>query len=280
MEAKTRTLSLAHSPDSDDAFMFWALAEGRVGADGIEFQHTLSDIQSLNRAALEGRYDVTAISVHAYPYVAGEYAFLNVGASLGSGYGPVLIAREPLSLQDLGDRVVAIPGALTTAALVLRLAAPTVRTKEMPFDAILEAVGRGDAAAGLIIHEGQMTYRQQNLELVADLGQWWLDETGLPLPLGANVIRRELGEGVIGAVASLIRESIDHGLRHRSEAVKYAKVFGRNLAQNQVDRFVSMYVNNFTLDLGETGRKAVVELLERGASRGIVPQLGEIQFVG
>ncbi len=276
----TRRITLAHSPDSDDAFMFWALAEGHVVVDGIEFEHTLADIQTLNQAALKGRYDITAISVHAYPYVSHEYALMNVGASVGDGYGPSIVARGNLAMDDLPGLTVAIPGSLTTAALVLRLAIPEISTVEMAFDRIIEAVKRGEAPAGLIIHEGQITYREEGLERIVDLGEWWRHETGLPLPLGANVIRRDLGEEVIAKVVDAVRSSIAYGLEHRAKAMGYAKEYGRDLRQEQVDRFVSMYVNDFTLDWGESGRKAVHELLRRGSEAGIVPSVDRIDFVG
>ncbi len=279
MESSTRTLTLAHSPDSDDAFMFWALASRRVLADGIEFQHILGDIQGLNQAALEGKYDITAISVHAYPYIASRYALLNVGASVGDGYGPIIVAREPIPFSELEGFNVGIPGALTTAALVLRLAVPGVRTTEIAFDQMIEAVSDGEVDAGLIIHEGQITYSKTGLHLVADLGQWWRDQTGLPLPLGANAVRRDLGDDLISSVAGVLRESISCALENREDALAYARTFGRDLGPKEVDRFVGMYVNDYTLDWGENGRRAVIELLKRGAEAGIVP-FGSIEFAG
>jgi 1,4-dihydroxy-6-naphthoate synthase len=275
-----KKLALAHSPDSDDAFMFWALAKGLVRSDGVEFEHTLSDIQSLNQAALEGRYDITAISVHAYPYINQDYALLNVGASVGDGYGPCIVARQNFDIDELSGKLIAIPGSLTTAALVLRLAIPDARTEEIAFDAIMDAVESGDVDAGVIIHEGQITYRDRKLHRLIDLGEWWKDETGLPLPLGANVIRKELEEETRVKAVKAIRSSVKYALGHRAEAISYARDFGRDLKQEQVDAFVSMYVNDYTLDWGEKGRNAVRELLKRGADAGIVPEIDNIEFIG
>jgi 1,4-dihydroxy-6-naphthoate synthase len=280
MAGEKQILTLAHSPDSDDAFMFWALAKGHVKSDGLDFQHILRDIQSLNQAAIERIYDITAISVHAYPYVSQDYAFMNVGASVGDGYGPIVVAREPMTLDDLSDKTIGIPGALTTANLVLRLAAPGIRTNEMAFDIILDSVKSRDVDAGLIIHEGQLTYESMELHKVVDLGEWWRNETGLPLPLGANVIRRDLGDQTINIVASLMRKSISYAMKNRVEAISYAGGYGRDLSGDDVDKFVGMYVNDFTLDWGDNGRKAVVELLTRGADAGIVPAIENIEFTG
>jgi len=276
----TVKLTLAHSPDSDDAFIFWALAKGRVKGRGIEFEHILSDIQTLNQAALESRYDVTAISLHAYPYINHEYSLLNVGASVGDGYGPTVVSRERLAVDDLPGMTIAIPGSLTTAALVLRLAFAGIRTEEMSFDHIIEAVKKGKVRAGLIIHEGQITYRDEGLHRVIDLGGWWREETGLPLPLGANAIRRTLGGDVAREVAGAIRASIMYAMSNRAEALAYARDFGRDLGERRVDEFVSMYVNDFTVDWGDTGRAAVAELLRRGAEAGIVPAIDRIDFLG
>ncbi|HDS31059.1 MAG TPA: ABC transporter substrate-binding protein [Firmicutes bacterium] len=273
-------LTLAHSPDSDDAFMFWALASRRVIPDGIDFRHVLADIQTLNNAAIEGLYDVSAISVHAYPYVAANYILLNMGASVGDGYGPRVVARENISQSELNGRVVGIPGGLTTAALVLKLAFPGVRTTEMSFDHVTDAVSNGEVDAGVLIHEGQITFEQMGLHLVTDLGKWWKDTTGLPLPLGANVVRKSLGEDIIEKAASAIRDSIQAGLENREAALRYAAGFGRELKAEEVDKFVGMYVNDYTLDWGETGREAVRELLGRAKASGIVDSTGEINFTG
>jgi len=273
-------LTLAHSSDSDDAFMFWALREGRVRVDGLRFEHVLSDIQSLNQAALEGRYDISAISLHAFAYIARNYALLNAGASVGDGYGPIIVSARPLDLNDLPRHSVAIPGSLTTAALVLRLAVPGIRTEEMAFDQIAQSVKQGEVSAGVIIHEGQITFESDGLHCVTDLGSWWRDETGLPLPLGANVVRRSLGREVGEKVCDGIRRSILYAEENRVEAINYAKVYSRKLVHDKVDRFVSMYVNDYSLDWGPRGRKAVEELLRRGAEAGIVPEVDMLEFVG
>ena len=280
MDEQNKTLTLAHSPDSDDAFMFWALAKGFVTVPGIDFEHTLSDIQSLNQAAIKQKYDITAISVHAYPYVSKNYAFLNCGASVGDGYGPRIVAREKIDLRDLQGETVAIPGSLTTAALALRLAVPGLKTEEMAFDSIMDAVRNHDVAAGVIIHEGQITFKDEGLHCICDLGEWWRDETGLPLPLGANVIRINLGDEIYTKSAQAIRDSITYGFDHRADAIAYAKDFGRDLSDEKVDEFVGMYVNDFTIDWGENGRQAVRELLSRAADAGIVPPVDEFRFVG
>jgi len=272
-------LTLAHSPDSDDAFMFWAMAKGHVATDDIRFEHILSDIQSLNQAALEGKYDITAISLHTYPYIAQNYAILGCGASVGDGYGPVVISKDPMNLSDLPGTIVAIPGSLTTAALTLRLAIPGVRTEEMGFDQIMGAVRDGNVAAGVIIHEGQVTYEEEGFHKVVDLGEWWGNETGLSLPLGANVIKRQMGEELMARVAGIIQESIAYGLAHRGNAINYAQDFAGKLVRDKVDTFVSMYVNDFTLDWGERGRQAVEELMHRGAEAGIIPVVDTIDFI-
>jgi 1,4-dihydroxy-6-naphthoate synthase len=280
MNEPVKKLTLAHSPDSDDAFMFWALAKGHVMIPGIDFEHTLSDIQSLNHAALKQIYDITAISVHAYPYLANYYAFLNCGASVGDGYGPRIVARKKIDLNDLHGKVVAIPGSLTTAALALRLAIPGLKTEEMAFDRIMDAVKNREVEAGVIIHEGQITYENEGLHCICDLGEWWRNETGLPLPLGANVIKIGLGSEIHEKSALAIRESILYGFNHRNEAIAYAKDFGRDLSDEKVDEFVGMYVNDYTLDWGDSGRSAVRELLSRASDAGIVPAVDNFRFVG
>lgn len=280
MDDSTLKLTLAHSPDSDDAFMFWALAKGHVRVPGIDFEHTLSDIQSLNQAALRNQFDITAISIHAYPYLASEYSLMNCGASVGDGYGPKIVSLEKLDIKSLQGKTVAIPGSLTTAALTLRLAVPGLKTEEIAFDQVMEAVKNKDVAAGVIIHEGQITYEDEGLHCVGDLGEWWQKETGLPLPLGANVIKTSLGPEIHKKAGQAIRESIGYGMEHRADAISYAGDYGRDLAPEKVDEFVSMYVNDYTLDWGETGRRAVRELLSRAAEAGIVPIVDEIEFVG
>ena len=271
-------LKLAHSPDSDDAFMFYALAKGKVPSGDIEFVHVLEDIETLNRKALEEVYDITAISFHAYPYLSDKYGLLTCGASFGEGYGPLLVTKKRLGLEDLKGRRVAIPGAMTTAFLVLKLAQPGLDTVVVPFDRILEKVENGEVDAGLIIHEGQLTYKKQGFHKLLDLGEWWQQRTGLPLPLGGNAIRRTLGPERIREVAGLLKASIEYGLGHREEALAYALRFGRGVETQQADRFVEMYVNHWTLDYGEKGRQAVQRLLDWGAEEGILPTRVKVDF--
>ena len=272
-------IRLGHSPDPDDAFMFWALAADRIDTRGFEFEHVLRDIQTLNDWALEGKLETTAISLHAYPFVQGHYAVLPHGASMGSGYGPVVVAREPLEREQLRAVEIAIPGRMTTAFLVLRLFLGDFRFREVPFDQILDEVKTGRADAGLLIHEGQLTYEAEGLRKVVDLGEWWLLETGLPLPLGINVARRDLGPEPLHELSEVLRESIQAGLANRSEAMDYALGFGRGLDAALADRFVGMYVNDFTCDYGEEGRQAVTELLRRGEALGAFPERVELDFV-
>jgi 1,4-dihydroxy-6-naphthoate synthase len=273
-------IRLGHSPDADDAFMFWALAAGRVDTRGLEFEHVLSDIQTLNEWALEGRLEVTAISLHAYPFVQDRYALLPHGASMGRGYGPIVVSREPLDVAELPATEIAIPGRMTTAFLALRLAVGEFPHRELPFDEILDAVKRGDVAAGLLIHEGQLTYAEEGLAKVLDLGEWWLAETGLPLPLGVNVARRDLGRQVLHRTSRVLAESIRAGLEHRDEALRYALEFGRGLDDERADRFVGMYVNELTSDYGDEGRRAVEELLRRGEALGAFDSPVRVDFVG
>jgi 1,4-dihydroxy-6-naphthoate synthase len=272
-------IRLGHSPDPDDAFMFWGLAEGHVDPRGFEFEHVLRDIQTLNEWALEGRLETTAISLHTYPFVQDRYVLLPHGASMGSGYGPIVVARRPIGLSELRGIEVAVPGRMTTAFLVLRLAIGDFTYREVPFDAILEEVRDGRAEAGLIIHEGQLTYEAEGLQKVLDLGEWWLLETGLPLPLGVNVARRDLGEEVLHDLSSVLAESIREGLEHRSEATRYALEFGRGLDLELADRFIGMYVNELTQDYGAEGRQAVEELLQRGEAIGAFDRPVQIEFV-
>jgi 1,4-dihydroxy-6-naphthoate synthase len=272
-------IRLGHSPDADDAFMFWGLASGRVDTRGFEFEHVLKDIQTLNEWALEGRLETTAISLHAYPFVQDRYVLLPHGASMGAGYGPIVVAREPLALEDLADLEIAVPGRMTTAFLVLRMAIGDFRYREAPFDEILDEVKSGDADVGLIIHEGQLTYADEGLEKVLDLGEWWLLETGLPLPLGANVARRDLGDDVLAELSTVLRESIRTGLDNRTEAMAYAMEFSRGLEPHLADRFVGMYVNDLTCDYGEEGRRAVEELLQRAEALGAYERPVRVEFV-
>jgi 1,4-dihydroxy-6-naphthoate synthase len=274
-------LRLGHSPDPDDAFMFWGLAAGVVDRRGHELEHVLADIQTLNEWALEGRLEVTAISLHAYPFVQDRYVILPHGASMGSGYGPVVVAREPLSRAQLAGVEIAVPGRMTTAFLVLRLfLGQEFRFREVPFDRVLDEVEGGRVTAGLLIHEGQLTYAARGLHAVVDLGEWWLLETGLPLPLGINVARRDLGADILRDVAAILGESIAVGLRRRPDALSYALGFGRGLDRALADRFVSMYVNELTEDYGDEGRQAVAELLRRGEDVGAFRDPVRVEFVG
>jgi 1,4-dihydroxy-6-naphthoate synthase len=272
-------IRLGHSPDPDDAFMFWALAAGEIDTRGFEFEHVLRDIQTLNEWALEGRLEVTALSLHSYPLVQDRYVLLPHGASMGSGYGPVVVAREPLSRAELRDVEIAIPGRMTTAFLVLRMYLGDFRYRELPFDAILDEVKCGRAAAGLLIHEGQLTYEAEGLAKSVDLGEWWLLETGLPLPLGVNVARRDLGVGTLRELSDVLRESIAAGLANRRKAMAYAMQYGRGLDDDLADRFVGMYVNDLTCDYGDEGREAVQELLERAQAIGAYEQPVRVEFV-
>ena len=256
-------IRLGHSPDPDDAFMFWGLASGETDPRRFEFEHVLQDIQTLNTWALDGKLEVSAISLAAYPLVQDQYVLLPHGASMGSGYGPILVAREHLSTADARDVEIAVPGELTTAFLVLRMCFGQFRYRAVPFDQIIDEVKSGRADAGLLIHEGQLTYEAEGLKKVVDLGEWWLLETGLPLPLGANVARRDLGAGELFELSDVLRESIQAGLDNREEAMEYALQFGRGLDTELADRFVGMYVNDLTLDMGDRGRRAVKELLGR-----------------
>jgi len=272
-------ISLAHSPDSDDAFMFYSLARGRVAAPGLEIEHVLTDIETLNREALRGRHEVTAVSVHAYPYVADRYALMPCGGSIGDGYGPLLVAREPTALSAVGAATVAVPGTLTTAYLVLKLFAPEVTTRVVAFDRILDEVSAGRADLGLVIHEGQLTFGQAGLHKVLDLGAWWKEETGLPLPLGGNAVRRDLGPELMAVLTRLVRESVQHSLEHRDEALEYAMGFARGMDPTVADRFVGMWVNDMTLDCGPRGRQAIQLLLDRGYEQGLVPHKVQVDFV-
>jgi 1,4-dihydroxy-6-naphthoate synthase len=272
-------ISLAHSPDSDDAFMFYGLASGNVESPGFEIEHVLCDIETLNREAREGRHEVTALSFHAYPSVSDVYALMPCGGSIGDGYGPLLVAREPLALEDLRDRLVAVPGTLTTAYLVLKLLAPEARTRVVPFNLILDEVRNGGADVGLVIHEGQLTYGGQGLHKILDLGAWWKEETGMPLPLGGNAVRRDLGAESMALLTRLVRETVRYSLAHRQEALGYAMGFARGMDPRVADRFVGMWVNEMTLDCGSRGREAVQLLLDRGHDAGIIERRVAVDFV-
>ena len=276
---RTVELKLAHSPDSDDAFMFYALATRKISSRDLSFTHVLEDIESLNRKALEGIYDVTAISFHAYAYLADKYVFLPSGASFGERYGPIVVSRARVGSGSLKGKRVAIPGKMTTAYLALQLYEPGVDALVTPFDQILDTVVRGEADAGVVIHEGQLTYANAGLIKVLDLGEWWYEQTNLPLPLGGNVIRRALDSPTKRAVASLLKESIRYSLDHREEALSYAQQFSRGLDATTADHFVSMYVNEWSLDYGERGRRAVQELLDWGFERGFLPKAVQADYV-
>ena len=271
-------ITVAHSPDADDAFMFYALAMGRVCDPDFEFVHVLEDIQTLNERAFQGTYEVTAVSLHAYASLTDRYALLPHGASMGDGYGPMVVARQPVRPEELQGMRIAVPGPLTTAVLALRLWRPGLEQVVIPFDRILDAVAAGRADAGLIIHEGQVTYRSLGFHKVVDLGEWWTGETGLPLPLGGNLIRKDLGLDLMRRVSRLLRESIRYGLDHREEALTHAMQYGRDLDRKLADRFVGMYVNQLTLDYGDRGREAVRRLLSLGHERGIIPHRVEAEF--
>jgi 1,4-dihydroxy-6-naphthoate synthase len=273
-------IRLGHSPDPDDAFMFWGLASGEVDPRRFEFEHVLRDIETLNEWALEGKLEVTAISLAAYPLVQERYVLLPHGASMGSGYGPIVVTRKEMPVASLRNVEIAVPGAMTTAFLVLQMCiGDTFRYREVPFDRIIDEVSSGRSAAGLLIHEGQLTYAAEGLKKVVDLGEWWLLETGLPLPLGANVARRDLGADTLFELSDVLRDSIQAGLDNRDEAMEYALRFGRGLDSELADRFVGMYVNELTCDYGEEGRQAVRELLARAEALGAYEQPVRVEFV-
>ena len=281
---ESRVIRLAHSPDSDDAFMFYALAEGKIDTGGLTYVHELQDIETLNQRALRGELDVTAVSIHAYAYLADRYALLPHGASMGDGYGPRLVAREPGALwardrAGLRGKRIAIPGPLTTAFLALRLFEPDFIPVPIHFDQIEDAVASGDVDLGLLIHEGQLTFADRGLHLVADLGEWWFRATGLPLPLGGNVIRKDLGEELVRTVSGHLRESIAYGLEHRASALEHAMRYARGLDRSRADTFVGMYVNAWTLDYGARGREAVRTLLARGVEAGVITRPVRVEFV-
>ena len=277
------TIRVAHSPDSDDAFMFYALATGKVATGDRRYAHELADIETLNRRAVAGELDVTAVSFHAYAHLADRYALLVHGASVGDRYGPRLVAREPRPADPhaaLAGRLVGIPGELTTAYLALRLYQGAARTRVLPFDAIEDAVVAGEVDVGLLIHEGQLTFADRGLSLWEDLGDWWGRETGLPLPLGGNVVRRDLGPDLVRAVAADLKASIVWGLAHRAETLRHAQGYARGMDVERTDRFVGMYVNDYTVDLGPTGRQAVQRLLDEGHRAGVLPAPVRAEFVG
>jgi 1,4-dihydroxy-6-naphthoate synthase len=279
--SQVREITIAHSPDSDDAFMFYGLATNKVRVPGFKFTHTLTDIETLNQKAIhEAVYDVTAISFHAYPYMQDNYALMACGGSVGEGYGPMIVASRSFTLDSIKGARVAVPGTLTTAYLTLKLFAPEIETAVVPFDRIIPEIQAGNFEAGLIIHEGQLTYAQSGLRKVIDLGQWWREQTKLPLPLGGNAIRRSLGDQTMQTVTQALRDSIQHGLEHRDEALAYAMQFARDLDHDMANKFVGMYVNERTLNYGNDGREAIRRLLTMGHERGIIPHPVKVDFVG
>jgi 1,4-dihydroxy-6-naphthoate synthase len=274
-------INIAHSPDSDDAFMFYGLATNKIRVPGFKFNHTLTDIETLNHRAInEAFYDVTAISFHAYPYLQDNYTLMACGGSVGEGYGPMVIAPRKLTTEEIKRTRIAVPGTLTTAYLALKLFAPEVETVTVDFDKIIPAVVAGEYEAGLIIHEGQLTYANNGLSKAIDLGHWWREKTGLPLPLGGNAIRRSLGMETMLTTTNALRDSIQHALDHREEALSYAMQFARDLDPSLANRFVGMYVNERTLNYGEDGRDAIRTLLAMGYDRGIIPHKAKVDFVG
>jgi 1,4-dihydroxy-6-naphthoate synthase len=275
----TRVIHVAHSPDSDDAFMFYALAEGLVETDGITYVHELQDIETLNQRALRGELEVTAVSIHAYASLTDRYALLTSGASMGDRYGPRLVARAPATKADVRGKRIGIPGPLTSAYLALRLYEPDFVPVFTPFDQIEDAVVSGQVDLGLLIHEGQLTFGDRGLHLIADMGEWWFQETGLPLPLGGNVIRKDLGLPLMQMISRHLRDSIAYGLNHRRQALDHAMRFARGLDRSKADTFVGMYVNDWTLDYGDRGRAAIRELLTRGVAAGIIPRSVTVEFV-
>jgi 1,4-dihydroxy-6-naphthoate synthase len=279
----TRTIRVAHSPDSDDAFMFYALAEGKIDTGDLRYVHELSDIESLNQRARQAELEVTAVSIHAYAYLWRDYALLGSGSSMGDGYGPRLVATRPRPTDPraaLRGLRVGVPGKLTTAYLALQLYQPDAVAVMIPFDQIEDAVHRGDVDVGLLIHEGQLTYADTGLHLWTDLGAWWLEDTGLPLPLGGNAVRRNLGRAVIDQIARDLRASIVYALEHRAPALAHARRFNRGIGDERTDTFVGMYVNDWTVDYGRRGREAVQTLLDRGHAAGLIPERVAVEFVG
>src|SRR5262245_17720948 len=274
-----RLITVGHSPDPDDAFMFYALAHDKLDTGGLQFRHELQDIETLNRRALRGELEVTAVSIHAYAFLLDKYALLPSGCSMGDRYGPMVVARKPMKVEELKSLRIAVPGTLTTAFLALKLLLSEFAYEVVPFDQILGAVAEGRFDAGLIIHEGQLTFQNQGLHLVVDLGVWWQERTGLPLPLGGNVVRRDLGPETMRQISRLLKESIRYSLAHRDDALTYALKYARDMDKSLADRFVGMYVNDWTLDYGPRGREAVRRLLDEGHKAGIIPSHTAVEFV-
>ncbi|HUF03638.1 MAG TPA: MqnA/MqnD/SBP family protein [Aridibacter sp.] len=278
-KSEPRTITVAHSPDSDDAFMFYGLATNKLETEGLKFEHALKDIQSLNEDARNGVYDVTAISFHAYAYVADKYALLPHGASIGDQYGPIVVSKEPREPSEIREMKIGIPGELTSAFLALRIYNQDFQYEVIPFDEIIEAVQQGKVDAGLLIHEGQLYYKQEGLDKVLDLGEWWFEDTGLPLPMGGNVVRRDLGDELMQEVSKHLRRSIVYSLENREDALAYAMQFARDMPPELADRFVAMWVNDLTLDYTDRAKEGVRLLLEKGHERGIIPHRVGIDFV-
>lgn len=278
MAVQVKEITVAHSPDSDDAFMFYALAKNKLNTHGLKINQVFKDIQTLNLEALTGKYEVSAVSFGAYPHISHQYALMPCGASMGQKYGPVVVARQTLSPEELKAATIAIPGKLTTAYLALRLFARDLKVVEMPFDQIIPAVKSGQIDAGLLIHEGQLTYSGEGLTKVVDLGQWWFDETSLPLPLGGNVIRKDLGADLIKQTTKLLKDAIVYSLEHRHEALEYAMTFARDVNRDLTDKYIGMYVNELTVDCGDAGRAALIRLFEMSYESGIVDQKIQIEF--
>ncbi len=278
-KSDVRTITVAHSPDSDDAFMFYGLATNKLETDGLKFEHTLKDIQSLNEDAMKGVFDVTAISFHAYAYIADKYALLPHGASIGDKYGPILVSKEQYKPEDIPNLKIAIPGELTSAFLALRIFDQTFEYQVVPFDEIIDSVAKGKTDAGLLIHEGQLFYQQSGLSKILDLGEWWHEKTGLPLPMGGNAIRRDLGKDMMRQVSKHLHESILYSLENREDALAYAMQFARELPTEMTDRFVAMWVNDLTLDYGSRGRDGVKRLLKEGFDKGIIKNKVRVDFV-
>jgi 1,4-dihydroxy-6-naphthoate synthase len=278
-ETQTRTITVAHSPDSDDAFMFYGLATNKLDTGNLKFSHVLEDIQSLNVKAMQGIYDVTAVSFHAYSYIADKYALLPHGASIGDKYGPIVVSRENIKPEELGKYKIAVPGEMTSAFLALRIFNQDFKYEVVPFDKIIDAVKQGLCDAGLLIHEGQLFYHTVGLSKVLDLGEWWHERTGLPLPMGGNAIKRDLGPDLMRQVSKYLLESIRYSLANRENALAYAMQFARDMPEELTDRFVAMWVNDLTLDYGERGREAVRRLLDEGHEKGIIPNKVEVEFI-
>ena len=274
----TREITVAHSPDSDDAFMFYALATNKIKTGDLKFRHVLSDIETLNQKALKGEYEVTAISFHAYAYLTEKYALLDSGASMGDRYGPLLVSETPMRPSEVKGKLIAVPGTMTTAFLILKLFEPDFRHVVVPFDKVFERVAKGKADAGLIIHEGQLTFSALGLHKVVDLGEWWHKETKLPLPLGGNVVRKDLGAKLIAQISDTLRKSIEYALEHRDEALNYALQFARDMEEEVADKFVGMYVNDRTLNYGQAERRAIQLLLDMGHQKKIINQRVRIEF--